>query len=127
MAKTLCALRGSRFVGSILLFCYVLTCLVLPFQHQHSVDEAFLLSPILHNATSPQSRSPHPVASASKAKTAHPTHCAACEWLNTDTSPAFSTSITTIVVAHSLLVATTLPRYLRSCPLSDVSRGPPAS
>jgi hypothetical protein len=127
MKPTVCA--PSRLLAALLLFCYSLVSIVLPFQHNHGLLEdleglpgATQQTVSLVGAPAAPLHTRLAVASA-----AHPPkHCLACEWQNFQVSAALPVLRLKFVVPPAPRVVTTLPRYLSIRIVSTSSRAPPA-
>jgi hypothetical protein len=124
--KLTVACAPSRLCAALLLFCYSLVSVVLPFQHHHSL--ASELEGLPTAAVRLVGASPAPLhTQVAVASATHPLdHCFACEWQSAQVSAALPALRLKFVLPPAPRIPTTLPRYLFVRVISTSSRAPPA-
>lgn len=129
MRKPTASCAPSRLIASLLLFCYSLVSIVLPFQHSHGLLEELEgvpgASKVFIGTAGEPAAALHTRLIAGRA--AHPLkHCLACEWQSAQVSAALPTLRLKFVAPSMPRVPATLPRYLSVRVISTSSRAPPA-
>ncbi|MCW3100568.1 MAG: hypothetical protein JWL77_6186 [Chthonomonadaceae bacterium] len=129
MRKPTVACASSRLCAALLLFCYSLVSIVLPFQHNHGLLEELEGLPgatkeIIGLVRAPAAPLHTRLAVAPAARPLK--HCLACEWQSAQVSAALPVLRLKFVLPPAPRIPTTLPRYLSVRVISTSSRAPPA-
>ncbi len=125
MKKPNAARASLRLFAALLLFCYSLVCIALPFQHNHGLAPEFENIPTrgIGLVGAPAAPLHTHIASAPAAHLRD--HCLACEWQSAQVSAALPVLRLKFVLPPAPRIPTTLPRYLSVSVISTPSRAPP--
>ena len=115
--------KPHRVFAALVVLCYLLLSVVIPFQHKDCLFEAFYL--VASSTATAKADIPLKTQIVSPAKMAPSLHCSACEWQSVQVSPALSVLKVTFVPPPAPRIITTFPRYLPLTAHFTSSRAPP--